>query len=43
MKRLFVVLAVVIFVSIGLSSCKSHEKCPAYGQATEEQTDNDRA
>jgi hypothetical protein len=31
MKKLFAVIAVAAFI-ISLSSCKTHEKCPAYGK-----------
>jgi hypothetical protein len=38
MKKAYIVIAaVVLFVSV-VSSCKSHERCPAYGKATEKST-----
>ncbi len=38
MKKAFIVVAaVVLFVALGLSSCKSTEDCPAYSKANVEQ------
>lgn len=31
MKKLITLLTVVFLFAIALSSCKTHEKCPAYG------------
>ena len=33
MKKLALLFSVVFAVSLVLSSCKSHEKCPAYSKA----------
>jgi hypothetical protein len=43
MKRFFIALALVCLVAIGFSSCKGHEKCPAYGEVAKEQVQNDKA
>jgi hypothetical protein len=32
MKKLFVILLSVVFVGATLSSCRSHERCAAYGK-----------
>jgi len=32
MKKLFVITFTVILLGIFLSSCKTHERCPAYGK-----------
>lgn len=32
MKKIFVVILSVVFVSASLSSCRSHERCAAYGK-----------
>ncbi len=37
MKKLLYATLVLVVMSIVFSSCKSHEKCPAYGQAKTEQ------
>ncbi|MFH2095024.1 MAG: hypothetical protein ABIJ16_04930 [Bacteroidota bacterium] len=39
MKRYFIILAVVFIGALILSSCKGSEKCPAYGQADQEQAE----
>lgn len=39
MKKLFVALAFIVLLGWLLSSCKSAEKCPAYGQVEVEQSD----
>lgn len=31
MKRLMIVLALGFVVAAAVSSCKTHERCPAYG------------
>lgn len=33
MKKSFIIFIAVVFVGAGLSSCKSHERCAAYGKA----------
>lgn len=35
-KQIYIVLIVVVLSTV-LYSCKSHEKCPAYGQIKTEQ------
>ena len=40
MKKLFVIAFAVFLLGIILSSCKTHEKCPAYGKI--EKTKSDR-
>jgi hypothetical protein len=32
MKKSFIIFIAVVFASAGLSSCKSHERCAAYGK-----------
>lgn len=32
MKKLVSLILIAFVVSISLSSCKSHERCPAYGK-----------
>ena len=32
MKKFYLIVVSVIFVSAALSSCKSHERCAAYGK-----------
>lgn len=32
MKKLLSVILVALVISVSLSSCKSHERCPAYGK-----------
>lgn len=39
MKKILVISALVITLGIALVSCKSHERCPAYGQAAVDQTE----
>lgn len=34
MKKLIVTSAILALVSMGITSCKSHEKCPAYSKVT---------
>lgn len=43
MKKIFVAIAFICLVAFGLSSCKSQEKCPAYGEVAKEQVQNDKA
>lgn len=31
-NKLFSLLALVLFTSLLVSSCKTHERCPAYGK-----------
>ncbi|MDP4664174.1 MAG: hypothetical protein NWS74_10940 [Salibacteraceae bacterium] len=33
MKRIIIAIIAIAGLSASLSSCKSHETCPAYGQA----------
>ena len=33
MKKVLLFLAIATFVGSVLTSCKSHERCPAYGKA----------
>jgi hypothetical protein len=33
MKKLFVIVIAVFLLGVLFSSCKTHEKCPAYGKA----------
>ena len=40
MKKLSIVLAAVLLVAVTASSCKSHERCPAYSKTAVEKTDN---
>ncbi len=37
MKKTYIILALLIFIGIGMSSCKSHQACPAYGSVETEQ------
>lgn len=39
MKRILVVIIAFVGLTAALSSCKSHETCPAYGQLEQEQTE----
>jgi hypothetical protein len=39
MKRILIVVIAVAGLSAALSSCKSHETCPAYGQLEHEQVE----
>ena len=32
MKKLFVITLSVVFIGASLSSCRSHERCAAYGK-----------
>jgi len=32
MKKVLLIVISVIFVSVAMSSCKSHERCAAYGK-----------
>ncbi|MGQ0829836.1 MAG: hypothetical protein ACT4ON_15725 [Bacteroidota bacterium] len=32
MKKVLLIMISAIFVSVALSSCKSHERCAAYGK-----------
>jgi hypothetical protein len=32
MKKVIVVIMSVLFISVGFTSCKSHERCAAYGK-----------
>ncbi len=33
MKKIFVIIVSVVFISSAFTSCKSHERCAAYGKA----------
>lgn len=33
MKKLFTISLILIVVGLTVQSCKSHERCPAYGKA----------
>lgn len=39
MKKIFVVTAITAFFIVSLSSCKTHEKCPAYAKAVKSHTE----
>lgn len=41
MKKYLIILAVAIIAGIFVSSCKSSEHCPAYGQADQDSTIQD--
>ena len=32
MKKIFVIALSIIFVSVAITSCRSHERCAAYGK-----------
>lgn len=32
MKKIISIILVAIVISVSVSSCKSHERCPAYGK-----------
>lgn len=36
MKKIILSLVIVAFVCVVLSSCKTHERCPAYSKANSE-------
>ncbi|WP_430824574.1 hypothetical protein [Carboxylicivirga sp. N1Y90] len=38
MKKISLVAVVILFVALGMSSCKSTEDCPAYSSVETEQT-----
>ncbi len=40
MKKIISVLAFVSIIAILASSCKTHERCPAYGNATKVKVHN---
>ncbi|MEZ5082850.1 MAG: hypothetical protein R2750_05310 [Bacteroidales bacterium] len=42
MKKIVVLVLAIITLSIILSSCKSSESCPAYGEAKKFQIENRR-
>lgn len=33
MKKIIILLVITIAIALSFSSCKTHEKCPAYGHA----------
>lgn len=33
MKKLILLLVVAVALTLSVTSCKTHEKCPAYGHA----------
>ncbi len=39
MKKILVTLALMAFVAAIFSSCKGHERCPAYGKVDKGQTE----
>lgn len=43
MKKLAVLVVFAAIVSMTVSSCKSHERCPAYGKVTPELQKETRA
>ncbi len=36
MKKVFAIAAVFVVLASSFTSCKSHEKCPAYSQVEQE-------
>lgn len=40
MKKVLVVITAVFFVSAALSSCRSHERCAAYGKINKPDSGN---
>jgi hypothetical protein len=38
MKKGLIIFVSVIFIGIGLSSCRSHERCAAYGKVNKIET-----
>ncbi len=38
MKRTSIILSLVFATALVLSSCRSHQKCPAYGKAQKAET-----
>ncbi len=40
MKKTFLLFAFVGFLALTVSSCKSHEKCPAYSKVSTEDIDS---
>lgn len=38
MKRRTLVIAAILFIVVVISSCKTHERCPAYGSNSHNQT-----
>lgn len=43
MKKVAVILSIVFVLALLLSSCKTHESCPAYGKADIKKKVEDRA
>ncbi|MFB6258332.1 MAG: hypothetical protein ABEH38_06545 [Flavobacteriales bacterium] len=43
MKRSILIIFTFFFFVALLASCKSHERCPAYGKSVEKQEDKERA
>jgi len=39
MKKQFLVIGAIVAVVLFLSSCRSHERCPAYGKIDKEKTE----
>lgn len=39
MKKGYIILALIVLVALGFSSCKSHDTCPAYGSVETEHTE----
>jgi len=42
MKKLIGIISVLMFVTCLLSSCASHERCPAYGELDEHTEQEDQ-
>ncbi len=38
MKKVFVIILSVVFISSAFTSCKSHERCAAYGKTNKIET-----
>jgi hypothetical protein len=38
MKKVLTIFVAVVFVSVALSSCRSHERCAAYGKVNKIET-----
>jgi len=39
MKKIFLFIAIATFVGSVFTSCKSHERCPAYGKVNKADTE----
>lgn len=40
MKKVLLILAVVVLVSVSMTSCGNSQSCPAYGKVTKAQPEN---